>query len=90
MFLLVTRVTHLSGFKLRLEFGNGVTKDVDLAEELYEPAFAPLREEEYFRRVFLSPESGTIEWPNGASFLPEYLFDIGVRVLEPPPEVVLD
>jgi hypothetical protein len=32
---------------------------------------------EYFRRVAVNPETGTIEWPNGADFAPEFLHDIG-------------
>jgi hypothetical protein len=32
---------------------------------------------ELFRTVTVNPESGTIEWPNGADLAPEFLFEIG-------------
>jgi hypothetical protein len=80
MFLHIERVSHLHAFELRLEFTNGVTKDVDLGPELFGEVFEPLRKPELFRRVIVNPETGTIEWPNGADFAPEYLYEIGKTV----------
>ena len=77
MFLHVTRVGYLRGYQLRLEFSNGAVKDVDLAGELYGEVFEPLKDADYFRRVIVNPETGTIEWPNGADFAPEFLHQIG-------------
>ena len=42
--------------------------------------FEPLREIERFQKVDLNPETGTVEWPNGADFAPEFLFEIGETV----------
>lgn len=73
----VTAVRHLRDYVLRLEFDNGVAKDVDLRQELHGEVFEPLRDPEVFRRVRVNPETGTVEWPNGADFAPEFLYDAG-------------
>jgi len=80
MFLHVKAVRNVSDFELQLEFSDGVVKQVDLKNELYGEVFEPLKNPEYFKRVALNPETGTIEWPNGADFAPEFLYDIGVEV----------
>ena len=77
MFLHVTAVRSVSAFESHLEFSDGVVKRVDLRNELYGEVFEPLRNPEYFKRVALNSETGTIEWPNGADFAPEYLYEIG-------------
>ena len=77
MFLHVEEVIHLENYKLRLKFNNGITKDVDLEQELIGEVFLPLRDLDRFRQVYVNPETKTIEWPNGADFAPEFLFEIG-------------
>lgn len=77
MFLHVTDVSHVGGYTLRVEFTDWSVKDVDLSEELYGEVFEPLREAEHFRGVAVNPETGTIEWPNGADFAPEFLHEVG-------------
>jgi hypothetical protein len=80
MFLHVTGVRYLRRYELRLEFSNGVVKDVDLGGELHGEVFEPLRDIKLFRKVAVNPETRTIEWPNGADLAPEFLFDIGKDV----------
>jgi len=80
IFLRVTDVTWLEGYRLRLVFDDGVTKEVDLRDELYGEIFEPLREPEFFRRVAVNSETNTIQWPNGADFAPEFLYEIGQEV----------
>lgn len=77
MFLHVTSVRYLRDYELQLEFSNGAIKIVDLENELHGEVFEPLRDADMFRAVTLNPESGTIEWPNGADLAPEFLFEIG-------------
>ena len=77
MFLHVTAVRNVSAFELHLEFSDGVVKSVDLRNELFGEVFEPLKNPEYFERVALNSETGTIEWPNGADLAPEYLYEIG-------------
>ena len=80
MFLHIEDVRLLGGYRLRLDFTDGVTKDVDLSRELYGEIFEPLRDERVFASVAVNRETGTVEWPNGADFAPEFLYDIGVPV----------
>ena len=74
----VVKVNWLREYSLRIEFDDGVIKDVDLAEELWGEVFEPLKDPQFFQRVAVNPETGTIEWPNGADFAPEFLKEKGV------------
>jgi hypothetical protein len=77
MFLHVTSVTYLEDYKLRLLFNDGVAKEVDLRDELYGEVFEPLKDVELFKQVTINSDTNTIEWPNGADFAPEFLYEIG-------------
>ncbi len=80
MFLHVTRVRHLQSYELELEFSDGVMKKVDLSRELYGKVFEPLKDLELFKQVRVNEETSTIEWPNGADFAPEFLYEIGEEI----------
>ena len=80
MFLHVDDFVYEGGYRLRLTFNDGTTKEVDLDEELSGPVFEPLRDVQFFRKVRLNQDTGTIEWPNGADFAPEFLSEIGTTV----------
>lgn len=74
----ITAVEHLGGYRLRLTFADGLVGDVDLADRLEVPRgpmFEPLRDVEYFARVSVDPELGTVVWPNGADLAPEVLHE---------------
>jgi hypothetical protein len=73
MFLEVRRVEHVRGYVLRLEFNDGAIREVNLSDELEGEVFEPLRDPKFFSLVAVNPETGTIEWPNGADFAPEFL-----------------
>ncbi len=77
MFLHVTHVLYLRDYCLRLEFNDGRVKEVDLKDELYCEVFEPLKGIELFKKVYVNPGTGTIEWPNGADFSPEFLYETG-------------
>jgi hypothetical protein len=80
VFLHVNRVEYLGGYRLLVGFDNGAAREVDLSGELNGQVFEPLRDPEFFVQVAVNPETRTIEWPNGADFAPEYLFEMGVPV----------
>ena len=80
MFLHVERLEYLEAYKLRLTFNNQVTQDIDLSTEIYGEIFEPLKDIEYFQQVGLNPETKTIEWPNGADFAPEFLYQLGQAI----------
>lgn len=77
MSLHITSVIYLEGYKLRLAFNDGAVKDVDLKDELNGKVFEPLKDVEFFKQVMVNPDTNTIEWPNGADFAPEFLYEIG-------------
>lgn len=80
MFLEVRRVEPVRGYVLRLEFNDGAVREVDLSDELHGEVFTPLRDPGFFVKAAVNPETGTIEWPNGADFAPEFLAGKGQQV----------
>lgn len=71
----VVEVRHVRDHVLWLKFEDGSQGEIDFRNELHGPVFEPLRAEEFFRQVTVSPDIGTIIWPNGADFAPEFLYD---------------
>jgi hypothetical protein len=69
-------VKYLDNYQLKLTFNNGIEGIVDLEQELYGEIFEPLKDKSLFQKVFVT--SRTIEWPNGADFAPEFLFEIAL------------
>ena len=66
---------HVSGdHRLRLAFEDGTEGEIDLSTRAWRGVFAPFAEPEYFSRVSLDAELGTIVWPNGADIAPETLY----------------
>ena len=61
---------------LRVEFNDGVVKQVDLGPLLKGPVFQPLRDPRFFAQVRVDPESKTVTWPNGADLAPEALYEL--------------
>ncbi len=80
MFLHVEQVLPMKDYVLRVEFTDDVVKDVDLRGELHGEIFEPLRDLEFFRQARVNEETRTVEWPNGADFAPEFLYEIGKEV----------
>ena len=61
-------------FSLRLTFSDDLCGEVDLEPELYGRVFEPLRDPAFFAKVTVDLELGTVVWPNGADFSPEFLY----------------
>ena len=80
MFIHVDDVKSEGQYRLRLTFDDGTVKVVDLKNELDGQVFQPLRDKALFEQVHVNPDTGTIEWPNGADFAPEFLYEIGKPV----------
>ena len=80
MFLHVTRVRYIDGYRLEVAFNDGMVKEVDLKDELYGEVFEPLKDAETFKQVAVDVETNTIAWPNGADFAPEFLYEAGKEV----------
>jgi len=75
MLIDVVEAKYVRDFVVWLKFEDGSEGEVDLSTELYGPVFEPLKDLSYFSQVAVDPEMGTIAWPNGADFAPEFLYD---------------
>ncbi|MFZ4580335.1 MAG: DUF2442 domain-containing protein [Myxococcota bacterium] len=60
--------------RLYVRFDDGVAGEVDLADRLRGPMFAPLTDPQYFAQVVLS-DYGAPLWPNGLDLAPDGLYE---------------
>ena len=60
--------------RLRLTFDDGTVGEIDFAGREWRGIFEPLRDPEYFARVTVDADVGTVTWPNGADMAPEPLY----------------
>lgn len=67
-------------YVLELTFTGGRRGRVDLEQELYGPVFEPLRDPVRFAEVSVDHELGTVVWPNGADFSPEFLVEASLAL----------
>ena len=70
----VTEVRVIGPYSLEVVFSDGIHRIVDLERELYGEVFEPLRDPGFFAKASLDPDIGTVVWPNGADFSPEFLY----------------
>lgn len=80
----VTNVEPLDGFRLLLTFTDGLVREVELSGDLWGPMAEPLQDPDYFRRVRVDPELGTVVWPNGFDLDPDVLHGDHEPVARPP------
>jgi len=62
-------------YRLRLTFDDGTLGEVDFAGREWRGVFEPLQDPEYFARVTVDADAGTVTWPNGADMAPEPLYE---------------
>jgi hypothetical protein len=63
------------GYAVHVRFEDSTSADVDLSYLLdYGGIFEPLRDPEYFRRLRVDLNAGTIVWPDEADIAPETLY----------------
>lgn len=65
---------YLHDYLIHIAFSNGKEGTIDLSPYLGQGVFEPLKNKEYFMKVFV--DGWTISWPNGADFAPEALYDM--------------
>jgi hypothetical protein len=75
----VTEAKILRPYLLELTFTDGTHGEVDVESELYGEIFEPLRDPGFFARGELDAVIGTVVWPNGADFSPEFLYECVTR-----------
>jgi hypothetical protein len=72
----VIDVEVAGGLRLILTFEGGEKREVDMASIVpLEGIFQPLSDPAFFRQVQVSPDLGTICWPNGADICPDVLYE---------------
>ena len=71
----IRAVAPLEDYKVRLEFTDNTTKEMDLAPYLHGPIFESIRNDaRLFRSVKVDARMGTIVWENGADIDPDVLY----------------
>lgn len=83
MFLHVIKATYLDTYRLEITFNNDAVGIVDLKSELYGEIFEPLKDVGLFQKFKIT--NRTIEWPNGADFAPEFLYQHAQLTTQPNP-----
>lgn len=71
----VVSFKRIGRLAMRVEFEDGVTRDIDFSAVLAGELLDPLRDEVIFAQARLDKECGAIVWPNGADFDPALLHD---------------
>ena len=71
----VVEARYVRDHRVWLRFEDGTEGEIDLSADLDGPVFEPLHDPKYFQRFTVSPDLGTISWPNGADFAPEFLYE---------------
>jgi AraC-like DNA-binding protein len=66
----VMHVKSLGGHRLRIEFPDGRSGEIDFAGDSFTGVLAPLRDPVYFGTVGVDEESGALTWPNGVDLDP--------------------
>lgn len=76
MFPRVTDVHHVKDYILEISFSDGTVSEIDFRESIVGRGgvFEPLQSVEFFRRVSVDREAGTLVWPNGVDFCPDVLY----------------
>jgi len=70
----IVEARPLEDHRLYVAFDDGTSGTVDLAAMIrFDGVFAPLQDADYFARVRVDPELGTVVWPNGADLCPDVL-----------------
>ena len=69
----VVAARPMSGYRIEVEFSDGLKGEVCLADRLFGPVFEPLKDPEVFGQVRVD-EFGALCWPNGADLAPDALY----------------
>ncbi len=72
----VKNARYVSDYKVYIEFDNGVKGVVNLKDRVGRKGiFKPLADVDFFRKLHVNEELGTICWENGADIAPEFLYE---------------
>ncbi|MDI9333923.1 MAG: DUF2442 domain-containing protein [Cytophagales bacterium] len=81
----VTAAHALPQRRIDLTFADGVRAvlEMDRIIERYQGVFAPLLDSQYFNKLQVNPDIGTIAWPNGADICPDVLYSFAIKQGQP-------
>ena len=87
MFPRIAEVRHIKAYRLELTFTNGEKAELDLADRIVGRGgvFAPLEDIDFFKKVKVDSEVGTLVWPNEVDLCPDVLYSEATR--KPLPEL---
>jgi hypothetical protein len=64
------KVASLPGYKIRVDYANGVSGVVDLSDSVGRGVFAPLQDESFFKKVHVG-KFGQIAWTDEIEICPD-------------------
>lgn len=79
----VVSVVPLEPYVVRVGFGDGEIRDVDIEPLLDGPVFAALRNRDEFRRVRVDGQTGAVVWSNGADLDSDVIYGIAPAAGDP-------
>lgn len=79
----VVSVVPLEPYVIRVSFGDGEIRDVDIEPLLEGAVFAVLRDHDEFRRVNVDEQTGAVLWSNGADLDSDVIYGIARAAREP-------
>lgn len=79
MFLHTEYVEPRLGYKLFVQFNNGISGEIDLTDVLWGEVFEPLHDQTLFMTAKQNAVMRTVVWDNGADFAPEFLLDLYIQ-----------
>ncbi|MGH2561131.1 MAG: DUF2442 domain-containing protein [Thermomicrobiales bacterium] len=64
----------LRPYVIRVGFGDGTSREIDIEPEHWGAVFEPLRDPALFAQASLDPTFGSVYWSTGADLAPEFLY----------------
>ena len=76
MFPRVRGVRHIQDYRLEITFSDGTVAELDFRRRIVGRGgvFLPLENLDFFCKVSVDREAGTLVWPNGVDFCPDVLY----------------
>ena len=83
----IIEVKALEDYHVHLRFEDGSEGVLDIKSLVdFDGVFEPLADPEYFAKVAVNPDLGTVGWPNGADLDPDVLYSAVTGEALPEPE----
>ncbi len=71
----IVNVRYLEGYRVEISFENNVKGIVDLKDYIQQGGvFSHFSDLDYFKKVHVNKELGTLCWPDGVDIAPETLY----------------